>query len=184
MGTNVYVIRENPFPESEWDTLNKIISEKDKEQLAIWIDDYIEKASQHRIHIGKRSRGWKFRFNHNNWKYYGYRLETIIEFLSSCYKIVDEYNREMGVDEFIRDFVLCDPTGFDGESYAKYELNRARLKAEGHPDYQSQFISSVNIATIDYDCCKRYNWYMTTTYNGEEIPKDLPYFFSDSTEFS
>lgn len=166
MGTNVYAIRENPFPESEW------------------VSDYTDRVSQYRIHIGKRSAGWKFQFNSNNWKYYDYRLETIIDFLSSCYRIVDEYDREMDVDDFVRDFVLFNPTGFDGESYAKYELNCAKLKAAGHPNHQSQFIPDINLAKSYYDNCKNRNWYMTTTYNGIEIPKELPYYFSDSTEFS
>ena len=72
----------------------------------------------------------------------------------------------------------------DGESYAMYELNRAHLKASGHPDYQSQFIMSVDEANRYYYDCKRHNWYEERSYNGQEIPRGLPYYFSDSTEFS
>ena len=72
----------------------------------------------------------------------------------------------------------------DGESHAMYELNRAHLKASGHPDYQSQFVMSIDEANRYYYDCKMHNWYEERSCNSQEIPRGLPYYFSDSTEFS
>jgi hypothetical protein len=183
MGTNVYVLREEPVSQEGWKNLKDIASEQDIELLDKWIRDYSEFTDKNTIHIGKRSCGWKFQFNHNNWKYYDYTLESIIEFLQSCYKIYDE-RKEISVEEFIKDYVLSNSKGMDGESYAMHELNRAHLKASGHPDYQSQFIMSVDEANRYYYDYKRHNWYEERSCNGQEIPRGLPYYFSDSTEFS
>lgn len=50
------------------------------------------------IHIGKSSAGWRFLFNHNNWKYYN-NIAEMQKWLKD-YKIVDEYNRECTQEEF------------------------------------------------------------------------------------
>ena len=184
MGTNVYALKREPVSQEKWELLKTIASEQNTKALDQWMHNYSESTAANLIHIGKRSAGWKFCFNHNDWIKYDYRLETITEFLTSCYKIYDEYGRELSIDNFIKDFVLFNPTGFDGESYAKYELNRAKLKASGHPDYQSEFIPNMDLATQYYDNCKNHDWYMQRTCKGKVIPKNLPYYFSDSTEFS
>lgn len=51
------------------------------------------------VHIGKASRGWKFSWDHNDWKLYR-NPEEMLAFIRSG-RIVDEYGRETPVEEFI-----------------------------------------------------------------------------------
>ena len=50
------------------------------------------------IHIGKNSGGWKFLFNHNNWKYYE-NMEELKSFIKSG-RLINEYGEEQDIDEF------------------------------------------------------------------------------------
>ncbi len=52
-----------------------------------------------KIHLGKRSRGWKFLWNFNDNKYYTNR-EELFNFIRSG-RVVDEYGDEIYVGEFI-----------------------------------------------------------------------------------
>jgi hypothetical protein len=59
----------------------------------IFIDDM-------KIHLGKRSSGWKFTWNFHNNKYYSNK-EELFEFIRSG-RVVDEYGTEIEVEEFIK----------------------------------------------------------------------------------
>jgi len=52
-----------------------------------------------RIHLGKRSSGWRFCWNFNNNKFYSNK-EELLAFIRSG-RIVDEYGKEEPVEEFI-----------------------------------------------------------------------------------
>jgi hypothetical protein len=59
------------------------------------LDDLIPR----KIHIGKSSAGWKYVFNHNDWKYFKKNRKSIASFLREC-DIVDEYKRKVTPEEF------------------------------------------------------------------------------------
>jgi len=51
-----------------------------------------------KIHIGKNSGGWKFMFNHNDWKYYK-NMKELKEFIDSG-QLINEYGEEYDIEEF------------------------------------------------------------------------------------
>jgi hypothetical protein len=52
-----------------------------------------------KVHLGKRSGGWKFTWNFHNDKYYSNK-EELLKFIRNG-RIVDEYGDEMEIEEFI-----------------------------------------------------------------------------------
>lgn len=91
----------------------KIIDDK-SEQISYW-DKFVEDTS---IHLGKRSSGWKFLWNFNDNKYYSNK-EELFNFIRTG-RIVDEYGKEMDVEEFIKMALEWgQPDGLDGETYRR-----------------------------------------------------------------
>lgn len=68
---------------------------KDWEWFSPW-EMFLEDTN---IHLGKRSSGWKFCWNFHNNKYYSNKEELLIFIRSG--RVVDEYNEEQDVEEFI-----------------------------------------------------------------------------------
>lgn len=111
MGTNFYYIRKIEDSDREElneriDEVKRILNETDnarelKQYLSAMLD-YIEyDMKMNTIHIGKRSSGWQFLFNHNDFEYYEPTLESIKAFLNRPGgKIIDEYGKEYTADEF------------------------------------------------------------------------------------
>lgn len=111
MGTNYYYIRK--IEDSDRVELNERIDEvkrilnetgnaRDlKLHLSAMLDHIEYDMKDTTIHIGKRSSGWQFLFNHNDFEYYEPTLESIKAFLNSPGgKIIDEYGEEYTADEF------------------------------------------------------------------------------------
>lgn len=111
MGTNFYIRQrvshqqkiemEDAIAKDDWSTLVKLIPEE--------------------IHIGKRSAGWKFLWNANNFEYFQPNKESLIKFLKSG-DIYDEYGDHFTFDQFWNDeikfFINCEEL-YDIESYYK-----------------------------------------------------------------
>lgn len=112
MGTNFY--------------LRKKLSEYEKEIGISYLndDDYdaLRDLIPEDIHIGKRSGGWKFLFNANNFVYFDTTKESLIEWLKSG-QIVDEYNQEYTFEEFWNNERPTE--GWDLESYYKDNKNES-----------------------------------------------------------
>ena len=160
MGTNVYAVRLDPRAVVDWKKLEVAVENKDPWSLVELSEGISEKLSNNRVHIGKRSAGWKFLFDYNGWKYYDHTEESIREFLGSCYLIEDEYGDPLTVDEFWKDFALFNPTGLTGETYeVKYGTHVSREIAFKH------------------------NWYESENSPAGDISKSLPYRFSNDTGF-
>ena len=71
-----------------------------------------------KVHLGKRSGGWKFLWNFNNDKYYKDK-ESLLEFIRSG-RIVNEYSEEFDVEEFISmSLSWGENDGWDSETYYK-----------------------------------------------------------------
>lgn len=170
MGTNVYVYRKPYEVPDFWSQLYKCAVNQDVRML---VDVLKSMPFDLKIHIGKRSAGWKFVFNHNDWKFYDYTRDSIDAFLQSCDLIVDEYNNIITIDQFWSEFVDNHSGGFDGKSYVDWECDRSKR------DVDSPF------RFCDYyEVFKSRNFGETWKYFETDIPKDLPYRFNNSTDFS
>lgn len=71
-------------------------TEKGFERWSPW-DEFVDGL---KIHIGKRSSGWKFLWNFNDDKYYANK-EQLFKFIRSG-RIVDEYGKLQDTEEFIK----------------------------------------------------------------------------------
>ena len=146
MGTNFYV--------------RQIMTEKQKEKLHKLIDENkfneIRLAIPVQVHIGKRSAGWRFCFNHNDWEWYS-DVEDLKQFIQSN-ELYDEYGEEIEFDDFWNDIEARekDPKMLDGDRYEE-------RWDEIHP----------NTPKPDY---------MRRGYKGDE--DHFGYRFSTSTDFS
>ena len=109
MGTNFY--------------LKQKLSEQEKEKAIelLNLNDYDELREMlpNDIHIGKRSGGWKFHWDHNYFTFFKSSKESLIEWLKSG-QIVDEYGDEFTFDQFwneeIAHFLY---EGYDMDSFVK-----------------------------------------------------------------
>jgi|TARA_R110000803_G_C11828169_1_gene302896 hypothetical protein len=93
---------ENEFKESIEDSW---------ETQSVW-DKFIDGT---KIHLGKRSAGWKFLWNFNENKHYSNK-EDLLNFLRSG-RIVDEYGSEENVEEFIEMSLTWGQNGWDESTY-------------------------------------------------------------------
>lgn len=102
----------------------KIITEEKNTLIDMINNDQFDKAASYlteltdSIHIGKRSAGWKFRFECHNFKYFNPSKRSFIEWLDSGV-IVDEYNRTYTTEEFFKDneSFINDKDGYDLKKY-------------------------------------------------------------------
>ena len=89
-----------------------------------------------RIHVCKRSGGWQIGFDHNWGEYYKPDRKSLDEFLRQPGTfIVDEYNREISVDDFWKmvDEWNSDPrNNWTSESYREWE----KSQNPGYNDYK------------------------------------------------
>lgn len=109
MGTNFY-LRKKLSDREKLLAINSIINNDYDSVREILPED---------IHIGKRSGGWKFHWDHNYFQYYKPSKESLIEWLKSG-QIVDEYGDEFTFDQFWNeeiDHFLYE--GYDMASFAK-----------------------------------------------------------------
>jgi hypothetical protein len=83
-----------------------------------------------KVHLGKRSMGWKFCWNFHKERYYSNK-EELLAFIRSG-RVVDEYGKDQEIEEFIEmAFNWGEPDGFIyGSQYIEH------MKKEGyHRDY-------------------------------------------------
>lgn len=119
MGTNFYMKR---IPTE--DDIQKI-NELTTQRLFNELQNYVTEINEE-IHIGKRSGGWKFLFNHQDGKYFDpHHQESLKAWLDDPhYKIVDEYGEEYTFEEFwqmTREWDANPRNNWDSTAYAKYE---------------------------------------------------------------
>lgn len=89
-------------PESEWEMFNP------------W-DEFTYNM---KIHLGKRSMGWKFIWNWNNGKFYKDKDE-LFKYIRKG-RVIDEYGQLIDVEEFIQMALdWCKDDGWDTDSYYK-----------------------------------------------------------------
>lgn len=110
MGTNFYLRKKI----SEEDKQN-VIKQINNDNLVVARNIFAELTN--RIHIGKRSDGWQFIWNANQFKYFDPNKESLQNWLKSGI-IEDQYGREFTFEEFwndeIKDFL------YEGYNLEKY----------------------------------------------------------------
>lgn len=126
--SNEYQFIENPNSDWDWDMINP------------W-DEFTDGI---KIHLGKRSGGWKFCWNFNDNKYYSNK-EELFDFIRKG-RVVDEYGEQIDVEEFIEmalewgqpDGMVADKEYFDknerlslfnNESYYDKEIDGLRVSS-------------------------------------------------------
>lgn len=180
MGTNYYAYKIPAVSDEELDKLEELAKNHDLKGIVEWNDRNRFKAEE--IHLGKSSCGWQFLFNHNDWKYYGYTQESIIDFMRSCDYIADEYGTKISIDEFW-DLIDKKRHGLTGQTYHEKEVQDAQDKANGKLVDKYGFIPTVWDAIRMKNEAEAHNWYECFTCGELLIPSDLPYRFSNSIDF-
>ena len=173
MGVNIYASRH--LSDETVELLNKY----NKTGYTKFFYHFLDRVNEEnkKIHIGKKSYGWKFLFNHNNWEYYNETRESIDAFLKSCAGIFDEYDNEITVDDFWKDYVDSSKDEFDGKDYYEWELERADSDEFGS--------LTKSVAQNLLNEAKRQNYYEESHCKGKVIDYEkLNYRFSSSTDFS
>lgn len=79
--------------------------------------EFLEDTS---IHLGKRSGGWTFTWNHNNWKYFNSK-DSLFEFIRNG-RVVNEYGDDQDSEEFITMALEWCTDGWTSEKYLMEEL--------------------------------------------------------------
>lgn len=110
MGTNFY-IKKYMTPEQKKEVIDAINNDQYDEAR-----DIMNEVKD--IHIGKRSAGWKFLWDANEFKYFEPTKESLIEWLKSG-QIIDEYDQEFTFDEFWNDCLNGFWDGYDAITYEK-----------------------------------------------------------------
>lgn len=105
MGTNFYAVL--PVKKRTTNKLRELADKLDAKE-EINIDDELydikEELKEHEVHLGKRSCGWAFLWDHNNLKYYEPTLESIKKFIDDNNgEIQDEYGEKFTWEQFIND---------------------------------------------------------------------------------
>lgn len=117
MGTNFYKVLKPKYTKKQKAEITKKINEQTKKLKEYFndnnyidrydIEDYYEMLNELRpvkVHLGKRSGGWQFLWNHNNEQYYKKTLQSIREFLDADNGfIVDEYGECFTTEQFLND---------------------------------------------------------------------------------
>lgn len=141
MGTNFY--------------LRKKLSDKEKAKLYSYIDnedwDSLKESIPEKIHIGKRSAGWKFLWNANKFKYFKPNKKSLMEFLKSG-QIINEYGEEFTFDQFINgEIANFINMGWDMETYCieenssyKYTMYKYTMPIEKRIDFENIYKVKVN----------------------------------------
>lgn len=107
MGTNFYAVL--PVKKRTTNRLRELADKLDNDKLhKINVDDELydikEDLKNYEVHLGKRSCGWAFLWDHNNLKYYEPTLTSIKKFIDDNNgKIVDEYGSKFTWEQFIND---------------------------------------------------------------------------------
>lgn len=118
MGTNFYLLK-------------KLSSEKKKEAIKAVEEDNYDAAREIlsdnglSTHIGKRSSGWRFLWNANDFIYFKPNAESLKEWLKSG-DIIDEYGRKYTYEQFINEEIgeFLDENLLHLKTY--YEKERSR----------------------------------------------------------
>ena len=111
----------------------------DWDSISLW-DEFLEGT---KVHLGKRSSGWKFIWNWNDGKFYKTK-EELFKFILSG-RVVDEYGTFIKGQEFI-DMALewGKEDGWDNETYYQ---NHPEHKVSWRDDKYEEYIDGLRVST-------------------------------------
>jgi hypothetical protein len=150
MGTNFYKYRIKKNNKTVVDNIKEkfeeIINNISKngfinEYDIVCLNEKLDKCKIEKIHLGKRSGGWQFIWNHNDKKYYQDNLESIKEFLNDGDGwIEDEYGERFTPEQLLNDKIgAClynDPERYiNGHQYDERENYYCAWKNCGQYEY-------------------------------------------------
>jgi hypothetical protein len=108
------------------------------------ITPWDEFLSDTRVHLGKRSMGWKFCWNFHDNKYYSNK-QQLIDFIRSG-RIVDEYGAEESPQEFLdMAFNWGEPDGLTVDT--EYYKNNERSSLFNDPKYYDKEIDGLRVSS-------------------------------------
>jgi len=113
-------------------------------KLSPW-DEFVDGT---RIHLGKRSSGWKFCWNFHEKKFYSNK-EELFNFIRSG-RVVDEYGAMMDTEEFIQMALDWDGLIFDEEYEKNKEKEAGYLPFGGR--YHDKIIDGLRVSTSTDFC--------------------------------
>lgn len=150
MGTNFYMKR---IPtEDDIQMMSTLALEQKLDELQAFVTEL-----NHEIHIGKRSCGWKFLFNHQDGKYFDPRhQESLKAWLDDPhYKIVDEYGDKYTFEEFwqmVREWDANPRNDWDDAAYRKYEFDKGnRYDMSCSSDVARKTYNMFGVTPLYYD---------------------------------
>lgn len=136
MGTNYYAVPKWNDSKIKSRIIEKV-KNNDFDNAIILIEEL--KEMNRGIHIGKSSCGWKFCFDHNNWKYFKQNKQSIVDFINSS-NIKDEYDREITPDEFWK-LVESKKDDIDSKEYHT-NWDKYNKDVNGHVHPKPSYISN------------------------------------------
>ena len=120
MGTNYYAVI--PVKSRDKERAKSLVDSNEFKEAIELIEQFNKK-----IHLGKRSAGWKFLFDSNDLKYFEPTREGLNKFFSDNHVIIkDEYGKVFTVDSFWEEIEDVLDKGWDLETY--YRDNPGELK--------------------------------------------------------
>lgn len=156
MGTNYYAIPNVDQKEIKTKIIKKIKTDDFDDAIELIQD--LKTKTVTGIHIGKSSCGWKFCFDHNNWKYFEQDKQSIVDFINSC-EIIDEYGSPISTDEFWK-LVESKQDGIDNREYYT-NWNKYNKDFNGNPisrplyilnDYGEFYVDDLKFSTSTDFC--------------------------------
>lgn len=105
MGTNFY--KKIPLAKRDKEALKEAVEKEEFEvdEYGVIKFDNLDLKPNY-IHIGKRSGGWKFLFDFNNWKYFGKTEKSLLNWIyddSDDSIIIDEYGEVYTREAFMKE---------------------------------------------------------------------------------
>ena len=110
------------------------------ERLSPW-EEFIEGT---KIHLGKRSSGWKFCWNFHENKYYSNKQE-LLNFIRAG-RVVDEYGDEQDVEQFIDMALSWDGIVFDEEYEKKQQKESPGYLPHGYM-YHDKVVDGLRVSS-------------------------------------
>lgn len=142
MGTNFYKVL--PVPEDFPKQVKKVLEEIELElikdgEISYDTQEKLDNLSKSKrsIHLGKRSCGWQFLWNHNDGEYYDLNIESIKKFLEEPGVIENEHGEQFTVKEFLEDeigyYIWGNNKNADLTGKKYYQLQLKDPKTYGNP---------------------------------------------------
>lgn len=130
------------------DTLNEFRNIQDPDDEWSMMNPWDRFVNGLKVHLGKRSSGWKFLWNWNSRKYYANK-EELLKYIRSG-RVVNEYGELQDTEEFIQ--MALDwgkENGYDLETYQK---NHPEHRRHWYTEKHEEYIDGLRVSTSTDFC--------------------------------